>query len=57
MLNVDEIVGNLSAAKDRQVKLCNAAFQAVKDEYLRIESAIQDPYKGSASGFQQPWLS
>lgn len=56
-LNVEAITGSLESTKDKQVKLGDAAYQAVKDEYLRIEEAIQDPYKGTAAGFAQPWLS
>lgn len=54
---MEAITGSLESTKDKQVKLGDAAYQAVKDEYLRIEEAIQDPYKGTAAGFAQPWLS
>lgn len=56
-LDVQGIVSSLSTDKERQVKLCEVAYEAVRNEYLRIEAAIQDPYKGSASAFAQPWQS
>ena len=54
-LDVDAIVGGIDSQKDRQVKLSDAAYAAVKEEYLRTEAAIQDVYRGSANGFAQPW--
>ena len=56
-LDVEAIVGDTANQKDRQAKLSQAAFEAVTNEYLRIEAAIEDPYKGTADGFAQPWLS
>lgn len=53
-LDVEAIVG---PAKDKEAKLSEAAFAAVTDLYMKIEDAIKDPSKGSASGFAQPWLS
>ena len=56
-MDVDAIVGDIASTKDRQIKLSDVAYEAVKAEYLRIEAAIQDPYKGTAASFQQPWLA
>lgn len=56
-LDVEAIVGDLTSPKERQAKLSDAAYETVKQLYLQIEAAIEDPSKGKASGFAQPWLS
>ena len=53
-MDVETIVGK---AKDKEAKLSEVAFEAVKDLYLKIEAAIQAPDKGASQGFAQPWLS
>ena len=55
-LDVEALVGGIDNTKERQVKLSETAYEAVKEQYLRIEAAIQDPYLGSADNFKQPWL-
>lgn len=51
-LDVTSVTGDSSSDKG-QIALADAAFEAVTDLYLELETAIKDSSK--RTGFQQPW--
>ena len=56
-LDVDSIVKDVPKdnPKASQAVLAEAAYNAVTEEYLRVEEAIRNPSKRAE--FAQPWLS